>query len=447
MPPLSEAVARYHKLLEHDRYCDLGWAEQLHEQMRPNLSDSGRLLMPVLRPHFITRRQLENLTRVSEQLAVIVDQVEAVALESRPLLERLQMLPAEKMLAAIPSGYSRFTVASRFSAHIQNGSLFMCGVDACKAAGLAYSDLLDDLFLELPIVREFKRAGYKLSKLGSVKHLHSALLNAWKEFGGTAPPNIAIIESAQPTGAGEVRLLAERFSSFGSPSLVVSPEQLDYSSGVLYAGGFRIDIAFRRMLTRELLVRSDLSHPLLHAYRDRAVCLVNSFRSEIAQRRSLFDLLTDETVTFRLSSADHKLIRTFVPWTRVVSQRKTKYRGETIDLPEFILRSQGDLMLLPNEEGNDRRSFIGSEMNAPAWERALQLALRASYVVQERPRAAPESFPVLAYGELKMREANVFVHPQVFNGQVQGASATLESTAPGAPAAFALAPVFLLEEN
>ncbi len=448
MPPLSEAVARYHKLLEHDRYRDLSWGEQLEEQIRScSLSESGHLLTPVLRPHFVTRKQLENLTRVSEQLSVILDHVIALALESRPLLERLHMLPAEKMLAAIPSGYSRCTVASRFNAHVQNGSLSMCGIDVCKTAGLGYSDYLGDLFLELPIVREFKRTGYKLSKLGGVKHLHSALLRAWKEFGGTVQPHIAILEPAQRSGGGEASLLAERFSMLGSPSRVIPPEQLDYSNGILRSGEFRVDIGFRRILTRELLVRSDLSHPLLQAYRHRAVCLVNSFRLEIAQRRSLFDLLTDETVTSAFSAADHKLIRAFVPWTRVVSQRKTKYRDTTVDLPEFVLRSREQLILLPSEDGNGKHSFIGSEMNAPDWERALRQALRSPYVVQERSQPAPERFPVFAYGELKMKDAKVSVHPQVFDGQVQGASATLESVASGAPTPFALAPVFLLEEN
>ena len=68
---------------------------------------------------------------------------------------------------------------------------------------------------------------------------------------------------------------------------------------------------FRRVSTREILTRWDLSHPLLRAYRDGAVCVVNSFRAEFAQRRALFDLLTDETVTAHLPAADRKLIRYF----------------------------------------------------------------------------------------------------------------------------------------
>lgn len=450
MAQLSEAVACYHRLLEQDRYQDPDWAEQLQENMRKcSLPESGRLLSPVLRPHFVTRRQLDHLTRVSRQLSIILEQIEALALESRSLLNRLQMLPAENMLAAIPSGYSRSTVAASFNVHLQNGSLSLSGIDACMPAGVAYCEHLSDAFLELPIMREFQLGNCKISKLGGVKCLHSALIEAWKDFGGLQRPNIAVIESTHPASSlsAEAQLLADRFTRLGSPTRVISPESLEYANGRLRSAGFSIDLGFRRLLTRELLVRSGLSNPLLQAYRDHAVCIVNSFRSEMTQRRSMFDLLTDESITGKLSSSDRKLVRSFVPWTRVVAPRKTKYGDHEVDLPNFILRSRERLMLLPNEDRSDQSVFIGREMTASAWERALRLALQSTYVVQECFDSAEEVFPVLAYGELKMKEANVSVHPHVLNGHVNGLSAALHSFAPEAPAPFAVAPVFLLEEN
>ena len=205
-------------------------------------------------------------------------------------------------------------------------------------------------------------------------------------------------------------------------------------------------MVFRRILTREILTRWDLSHPLLRAYRDRAVCVVNSFRAEFAQRRALFDLLTDETVTAHLPTADRKLIRASIAWTRVVSHRKTRHADKEIDLPEFILNHRERLALLPNEDASDQRAFIGAEMTPAAWDRALKLALRTPYVVQERALPARECFPLFQYGEFKMKEAEVTVHPHVLNGEMGGASAVLETCLAGSTAHLAVAPVLLLEE-
>ena len=450
MAQLNEAVARYHKLLHQDPYRDLSWAEELQEQMRQQgLTDSGRLVSPVLRPQFISRRQLDMLTRTVEHLAAILDQIEAFAIESPGLLNRLQMLPAEKMLAAIPAGYGRFAVTSRMDAHLQNGSLYLRGFDTCKPRDLAYSEPLADLFLQLGIVKAFKRGRYKLSKIGGVKRLLTAVLQAWKEFGGRHRPNIAIVEFGDPSGSGssEGRLLAELFNANGSPARLVSPEQLEYTDRRLRAGDFEIDVVFRRLLTRELLAHFDLSHPLLVAYRDRAVCVVNNFRSEIAQRRALFDLVTDETLISRLSVPDRRLIKTFVPWTRIVAPKKTRYKDRDIDLPEFILRARDELILRPNEDSGDHRVFVGAEMSQAAWEAALRIALRTPYVVQERFGSGRELFPIFQYGELQMKEAEVSVHPHVFNGKMHGLSAALETSSAGCASPLAIAPALLLEPS
>jgi hypothetical protein len=448
MAQLGDAIARYHKFLDQDSYRDLAWADELQERMRQQqLTDAGRLLAPVLRPEFISPRQLESLSRVAEHLASILDQLEALVLECPPLLSRLQMLPAEKMLAAVPRCYSRLSVTSRMDANVENGSLCLRGFDASKPTGFAHAEPLADLFLDLPLLKDFKRGRYKVAKVGGAKHLLSAMLHAWKEFGGRHAPNIAILEAGQAFGSAgaEGRLLAGLFHHAGARARVVSPEELEYRNGKLSASDFRIDIVFRRVLTRELLVHYDLSHPFLLAYRDRAICVVNDFRSELAQRRVLFELLTDESITARLPAADRKLIRTFVPWTRLVTQRKTKYKDQDVDLPEFIRRSREQLVLRPNDHECDQRVFVGADMTSPAWDRALRLALRTPYVVQERLSCGRQFFPIYQYGELRMKETEVSIHPHVFNGKVQGVSAALSTSSGGCSTPLAIAPVLLLE--
>jgi hypothetical protein len=456
MAQLGDAVTRYHKLFEQDAYRNPVWAEQLQARMRQlHLTESGRILTPILRPHFILRRQFEALTRASAQLSEILERMAAIVFASPPLMSRLQMLPAEKMLAAIPCGAARFSMASAVEANAgdaasKNGPVILQGLDVCKPAGLAYANLLADLFLELPILNEFKRDRYKVSKLGDPKMLLKAIQIAWREFdGGRSKPAIAIVEMKREPGASlsEGHLLAEALHQQGANVRVVAPELLQYSGGKLCSGEFRIDVVFRRVLIRELLSRFELSHPLLEAYRQQSVCMINNFRCEFAQRRSFFDLLTDETVTVKLPAADRKLIRTAIPWTRILSARKTMYFDQIIDLLEFTLQHREDLTLLPLEDGTDQRIYIGKAMNSAAWDRAVRQALRTPYVVQKRPVAHTELFPVFQYGELKMKIAEVTVHPHLINGQMNDASAILHSCAEGSAAQLAVAPVLLLEEG
>src|SRR5581483_9516036 len=122
MSYLDDAVTRYNKLLETGPYRDLSWAEELHERMEDcGLSSGGRLICPFLRPNFLSRRQYESLVKTGESLIAAID--------------RLELLPAEKMLASIDPGYQAFEVTARLDSHLSNGNLHFVQYNADSPAG------------------------------------------------------------------------------------------------------------------------------------------------------------------------------------------------------------------------------------------------------------------------------------------------------------------------
>ena len=124
MSLLDDAVSRYNKLLENGPFRDLAWAETLHQRMETlKLSAGGRLICPFLRPNFLTRRQYESLVRSGEALVGAIDRMEQMVLANPALLARLELFPAEKMLAAIDPGYQALEVAGRLDTHLNNGHL------------------------------------------------------------------------------------------------------------------------------------------------------------------------------------------------------------------------------------------------------------------------------------------------------------------------------------
>jgi hypothetical protein len=191
-----------------------------------------------------------------------------------------------------------------------------------------------------------------------------------------------------------------------------------------------------------------LNHPLVRAYRERAVCVVNSFRSELAQKKAIFDLLTDETITNSFPAAERKAIREHIPWTRRVAAGHATYHDEQVDLPAFIHANRERLVLKPNDEGTEQQTFAGADMDDAAWDRALKTALRESYVVQEAQAPVKSTFPLHHYGTIEMRDMYVDVHPHSFLGKVNGASTLVRPVSGGAFSSLAgLAPTFILESK
>lgn len=448
MSQLDDAVSRYNKLLEASAYRDLAWVEALHQRMEQSkLSSGGRLISPFLRPNFISRRQYESLVKTGEALICAIDRMGQMVLANPTLLSRLELLPAEKMLAAIDPGYQALEVASRLDSHLSNGHLHFVQYNADSPSGAGYADTLADLFIEAAPVKEFRKK-YALTKVGGKKHLLSALLKAYKQFGGAGKkPNIGIVEfrPAYHSGQSEYELFRDYFRNEGYAVEIVSPEQLEYRNRVLRRGDFQIDLVYRRMGVQEFLLRFDLTHPLVQAYRDRAVCVVNSFRSELAHKKAMFGLLTDETLTAKFPVVERKAIRDHVPWTRLVAAVKTTYNGETVDLLEFIAKNRDRLALKPNDDYSDQHTYFGWEMDDSGWERALKQATRSPYVVQERVDPVRSVFPLASYGHLEFRELQVDVHPHAYLGKVQGCSSWLSTGKTGFSSAAGIAPTFILD--
>jgi len=298
----------------------------------------------------------------------------------------------------------------------------------------------------LPPVKELRKK-YTLTRTGSRKHLLQALLKSYKQFGGSKKPNIAIVEfrPAYHSGHSEYELFRDFFRDEGYQVEIVSPEHLEYRNGVLRKGSFEINLVYRRLGVQEFLIRFDLRHPLVQAYRDRAVCVVNSFRSELAHKKAMFGLLTDETVTAKFPIAERKAIREHVPWTRLVAATKTTYNDQTIDLPGFIAQNREKLALKPNDDYSDLHSYFGWEMDDAGWDRALKMAMRSPYVVQERVEPVRSVFPLMSFGHLEFREMQVDVHPHAYLGKVQGCSSWLSAGKSGFSTAAGIVPTFILD--
>jgi hypothetical protein len=410
------------------------------------LSAGGRLICPFLRPNFVSRRQYDSLVRSAEALLGAIGRMEQMVLANPVLLARLELLPAEKMLASIDPGYPSLQVAARLDSHVRNGHLHFVQYNADLPTGAGYSDALADLFYDAPPIKELRKR-YTLTRVGGRKHFLQALLKAYKQFGGTKKPNMAIVEFRPVfhSGESEYTLVRDFFRDEGYAVEIASPEQLEYRNGVLRKGAFEIDLVYRRLGVHEFLIRFDLSHPLVQAYRDRAVCVVNSFRSELAHKKAMFGLLTDETLVAKFPAAERKAIREHVPWTRLVSASKTTYDERTIDLADFITRNRQRLTLKPNDDYSDQHTYLGWEMDDTAWERALKQAMRTPYVVQEKVDPVRSLFPLMSFGILEFRELQVDVRPHAYLGKVQGCSSWLSSGSTGFSSAEGLAPTFILD--
>jgi uncharacterized circularly permuted ATP-grasp superfamily protein len=449
---LHDAVAYYHELLQDSELAESSRAMLDEGLERAKLIFGGRRLSPYLRPHFVTERDWARVTRICETVWGAIQKVKDAAVEDDALLAELGLTEIERELVAIDPGYREVSPTARLDSFLTDDSYSFVELNGESPAGIAYADAAYEIFSALPVMRRFAER-YSLRIFDGRQQLLEVLLRAHSEFLGREPeraPRIAIVDLKGLPTQKEFELFHDYFESRGYPAIIASPDELEFKDGRLRAGAFEIDIVYKRLLVNEYLPIMNAQPALLEAYRARAACLVNSFRSKMIHKKALFTVLTNERYARLFNGDERDVISRHVPWTRKVRAEHTDRHGKQIDLLEYTRSARDQLVLKPNDDYGGHGIYIGWNTNETEWEEALRHALAdGDYLVQERVKTARETFPALGEdGTINFAEQLVDLDPMLFHGKVGSAFTRLSSTElANVSSGGGMVPTFIIDEK
>lgn len=392
----------------------------------------GRRLSPYLRPHFVSETDFERICRICETVWSAIQKVKDAAVADTRIIDDLGLTPIERELVAIDPGYAAVSPTSRLDSFLTASAYSFVELNGESPAGIAYADAAYEIFSSLPVMKKFS-ADYNLRALYGRRYMLEVLLDSYEEYLGRKPerpPRIAIIDLADVPTVKEFELFREFFEQAGYPSIICTPQELEFKNNRLSYAGQEIDIVYKRLLVNEYLPIINDYPMLLDAYRAGAICMVNSFRSKLIHKKALFAVLTDRKHAHLFTQTELDAIHTHVPWTRIVRDEQSDYRDRKIDLLEFIRTNNERLVLKPNDDYGGHGITIGWNTEQADWENAIQNALtNGDYLVQERVPTAREEFPALTTdGRIEFAEQLVDLDPLLFNGKVGSAFTRLSAT-------------------
>jgi len=422
----QRAVDDYHRLLRDEQALAQELEERFLARMRAaQLTFGGRVLCAFPRPNLVSPAAYAQIRDVCRRIFHAIEKAEDRL--GRELWDRVDLTPEERELVAIEAGYRRSSPSARLDSFLTTSSYQFVELNAETPAGIAYNEVLTEIFLELPVVKRFQER-YTLRRFRARERLLETLLACYREAGGKQePPTIAIVDYEEVPTRTEHHLFREFFESHGCPALVCDPRQLSYEGGRLRHDGRAIDVVYKRLLVTEFLERAGELRAFLQAAKDRAVVMVNPFKCKPIHKKAIFAVLTDDELQGLFTPEERSAIAAHVPWTRRVREGHTLRNGKRIDLTAFIRTHRNALVMKPNDEYGGKGVFIGWEMSEADWDAALATALKSSYVVQGRVELLRQSFPELSPG-LGFRDLVVDLDPFVFEGEVEGFLTRLSGT-------------------
>ena len=452
------AISRYHDLLSRPGLASDSWDLLTARMAERNMVFGDRPLCTVLRPLFYSPQEWGYLVNRTELILRLFDRLARLMLDDAGLRAQIHATPEEEHLLLLDHGYRTTIPTARldsFFARNQDGSRSLGFVEfnGESPASMAYSGVLSELFLEMPVMQAFGQR-YAVHSLLSRKPALDEFLRVYYEWRGDRGklPDIAIVDWRGVPTASEFDLFVEFFAEHNINSVICDPEEMEFRNGQLYAAGAPVDFVYKRVLISELLLRYGLNHPIIDALQARAICLVNPFSCKLLHKKASLAVASDERNAHLLTAAEQKAVKEHIPWTRTVEERSTlDPAGNPIDLLPWASANREGLVLKPNDEYGGKGVIIGWESEQVEWDAALAAAASEPAVVQERVQIAYEEFPAMtANGGVTIDLRLVDSDPFLFRGErVHGCLCRLSSetllnvTAGGG----SIVPVFMVEEK
>ena len=434
---MANPVAAYHALLEGAAGERLAADTQgaLDDLLgRRGLIFGERPLCTVLRPRFFTARQLHVLGRRVQGLMRAFRAAHAVAMTDAAFRRQFRLADWEESLLAHDAGFRAPSPTSRLDAFIvdaagDGGTMALTEYNAETPAGAGFNDALTETFLELPAMREMARR-WSMLPMPSRHGVTAALLDAWRQWSGSRrAPRIAILDWSDVPTRREFVMFQQHFQSIGLECVIGDPTHAEYRDGALWVEGGPVDVVYKRVLLDELVERLGLETPVLRAWRDRRVCMVNPPASKILHKKASLAALSDERNARLFDDEALAVVRDCIPWTRVVEERRTTHGGREVDLIPHVVSQRERLVLKPNDDYGGAGIVLGWTVDQATWEAAVARALADPYVVQERVAIPTEAYPGFHDGSLHVLDRMIDTAPFVTYGEVAEGALTRLSTA------------------
>ena len=396
------------------------WFSLLESFATRGITFGGAPMPTFLRPQFVDPNTWSALSDGSTRLIRISERVARAAFDRR-LEDLLDFLGApeehRRLLRLEPPGPD--VALSRVDGFVTpTGGVRFIEINSDAPAGFGYADRMTEVFERLPLVDEM-HAHRPLTAIDSVE----ALVANLRSHARVPNPRVAIVDLATVRTRPDQEILREEFLRRGLDTVLGDPRELVVAGGRLVAGGQPIDLVYRRTVISEVLAIEKDAPAFFEAYEKGLAVFVNSFRCYLSEDKAFFAILTDERFAPLLTSAEREFVAAHVPWTRKVEDRRTEWRGRSIELLAEIAAQREHFVLKPSHGYGGASVVVGTSVDEAAWTTALQAAaLAGGWIVQERVEIPEEEFPVFdAAGSLHFESLKVNTNPFYVGGAPVGA--------------------------
>jgi glutathionylspermidine synthase len=375
----------------------------------------GEVIPFLYQPFFFSEEEANLFTDVVTTLNQILIKVINKYLEEEDFRQYFDFSSRLEELILVEPGYQSNLPLGRFDVFYYGGSkIKFCELNADGSSGMVKTNILEKNFKESRAVEELQKK-YELDYLEAVDSWVDTLLVNYEEFpGAVEKPNIAIMDFKGYGMRGEFKQFKEVIERRGLEVKIVDPREVKYDGDYLYKDDFRIDLVYRRAVTTDLMDYYNELDDLLEAYREQAVCIVGSFRSQVIHNKVIFSILHDEEKVSFLTAEELDFVKETIPYTINFTDIEENQLAE-------VINNKDDWVLKPRDDYGAHGVVIGCDVSQNEWETRVEKLDPANYLLQEfLPLPEKELATFNQAGEVDFESYKYSLGLFSYNGELHG---------------------------
>lgn len=182
----------------------------------------------------------------------------------------------------------------------------------------------------------------------------------------------------------------------GYNAFICDPGDFIWDNGLKLEGN-KIDIVYRMFLWEfEDLGTDTRLDALLKAIENNDILFLLFISSRIYSTKNQLALLSELAESDSVRPEHKKLINECIPWSRIVKEQRTSYRGESIDAIPFIRKHKHLFIIKPSSLYGGQGVFIGKDLTQNEWDTVIDHAVeKRDSIIQEYVEPFVISLPVV----------------------------------------------------
>lgn len=200
--------------------------------------------------------------------------------------------------------------------------------------------------------------------------------NIYQTYNKKVPnPHIAIVDFLDKAYLPEFREFISRFKKYGFTAEICDIRNMEYKDRKLFSTetGKEIDIIYRRAVTCDIMEQKEMVQPFIQAVKNQDVCLLGSFKTQIAHHKSLFYLLHKERTKKLLTEDEQNFVEEHVPKTYLLDHYEKN----------DIYEKKDNWIIKPIDSYASKGVYAGIDYTKEEWINLVEQSIGKNYIVQE----------------------------------------------------------------